>query len=187
MCDDSCGHVKDQKPLIETHPRSIENSEYQINGIHVGHPDNLVGHHNIVLLQGEDCKLKWDSRYGGLYVQSGRSAEKRDKFITESQLNNVTFRLERMEQAWNKHDIGELRDDFRELRDQVRELREVRDEINTLREQYEEMRDEMRDDINNLTAAMNESRQNLQAVMDFCFTDRSRWKEGQSKRDDDDE
>ena len=34
--------------------------------------------------------------------------------------------------------------------------------------------------IDDLTTALNESREQIQALLDFCFTDRSKWKEGAS-------
>lgn len=36
--------------------------------------------------------------------------------------------------------------------------------------------------IQKLTEALNESREQIQALLDFCFTDRSKWKEGQAQR-----
>jgi hypothetical protein len=38
---------------------------------------------------------------------------------------------------------------------------------------------QLREEIDRLTEALNESRQQIQALMDFCFADRSKWKEGQ--------
>lgn len=47
-------------------------------------------------------------------------------------------------------------------------------EIEALNKKLEEQRQM----IDELTEALNETREKLQACLDFCFTDRSKWKEG---------
>ncbi len=39
---------------------------------------------------------------------------------------------------------------------------------------------EVEQTVEELTIALNESRDRIQALMDFCFADKSAWKEGQS-------
>lgn len=41
--------------------------------------------------------------------------------------------------------------------------------------------EEQQKQIDDLTTALNESREQIQALLDFCFTDRSKWKEGASR------
>ena len=41
--------------------------------------------------------------------------------------------------------------------------------------------EEQQKQIDDLTTAVNESREQIQALLDYCFTDRSKWKEGASR------
>lgn len=42
--------------------------------------------------------------------------------------------------------------------------------------------DQLKDTISQLTEAQNESRERIQALLDYCFTDRSAWKEGMDEK-----
>lgn len=42
--------------------------------------------------------------------------------------------------------------------------------------------DSLEQAVETLTEAQNESREQIQALLDYCFTDRSKWKEGQQNK-----
>lgn len=57
------------------------------------------------------------------------------------------------------------------LNQQTTLIKEYRKDIATLLEEH-------RKDIETLVDALNETRTQVQALLDYCFTDRSQWKEG---------
>lgn len=72
-------------------------------------------------------------------------------------------------------DVYELRYTVDFIRRDNEKLRRTIDEIKTASKKET---DSLREEITKLTESQNESREQIQALLDYCFTDRSPWKEG---------
>ena len=55
--------------------------------------------------------------------------------------------------------------------------------LKKLVEDHSKKIDDLEQTVETLTNAQNESREQIQALLDYCFTDRSKWKEGQQKKE----
>lgn len=73
-------------------------------------------------------------------------------------------------------------DDLRNHRDHIQKLLSditiLQNKVTQLEKDLQYERKQHEHQIETLTDSLNESREQIQALLDYCFTDRSRWKEG---------
>ena len=68
------------------------------------------------------------------------------------------------------------------VRKHIKQHGQLIDELKAIVVGQAELLEEYRDKIDVLIKANNENRDQIQALLDFCFTDRKGWKEGQLKQ-----